>query len=303
MVALSIPYLLLISLIIAVFFLLKKKWLLFILLLFLIFIINWWAECLPFRDCFRSNATLVRTFSVMSFNINSSADDIEEKVCGIIDIINKKNPDIVFLAEFPDVNLKVVDTLMSKRFKYTTCAKWYAHCFYSIYPLGEMTKINVGNVCEGIFKCNFFIGKDSITLYGCHFASNNYSADKQYFSPDSIKGGDDIKTYLLNIHTAYDMRSYEASLIVDDINQKVPLLVMGDMNDVGGSKAIKILENAGLKDAWWEGGFGYGATIHKPLPYRIDHIMYSEKLKLQKIEIISSEGLSDHDALYAEFSL
>lgn len=43
--------------------------------------------------------------------------------------------------------------------------------------------------------------------------------------------------------------------------------------------------------------------IHKPLPYRIDHIMFSEQFKLQKIEIVSSEGLSDYDALYAEFLL
>lgn len=87
------------------------------------------------------------------------------------------------------------------------------------------------------------------------------------------------------------------------MSQDSPILLMGDFNDVGGSKAVRTLECSGFRDAWWKGGLGYGATIHKPLPYRIDHIMYSEQFKLQKIEVVSSEGLSDHDALYAEFLL
>ena len=78
---------------------------------------------------------------------------------------------------------------------------------------------------------------------------------------------------------------------------------MGDLNDVGGSPTVKVLEDAGLSDAWWKGGFGYGATIHRPLPYRIDHIMYSDRVKLLHIEVVDSEGLSDHNALYAEFEL
>lgn len=78
---------------------------------------------------------------------------------------------------------------------------------------------------------------------------------------------------------------------------------MGDLNDVCGSKAVRNLEDAGLKDAWKNGGFGYGATIHKPFPYRIDHIMYSDKLRLLNIRVIDSEDQSDHDALYTEFEI
>ena len=104
-----------------------------------------------------------------------------------------------------------------------------------------------------------------------------------------------------DIQWAYNERAKAAKIISADIlSQTMPVLVMGDFNDVGGSSAIKLLEKAGLKDAWWEGGFGYGATIHKPLSYRIDHIMYSSGLKLRKVEVASSEDLSDHDALYAE---
>lgn len=78
-------------------------------------------------------------------------------------------------------------------------------------------------------------------------------------------------------------------------------IIMGDFNDVSGSKPLNILEDAGFKDAWWDGGFGYGATIHHPLPFRIDHIMYNDGVELVEIKKVDSNGLSDHDALVATF--
>lgn len=78
---------------------------------------------------------------------------------------------------------------------------------------------------------------------------------------------------------------------------------MGDFNDVCSSLTLNILENAGFKDAQWECGFGYGTTNHKPLPYRIAHIMYNVKLKLKSIRKIAAQGLSDHDALVEQFYL
>lgn len=75
------------------------------------------------------------------------------------------------------------------------------------------------------------------------------------------------------------------------------------MNDVSGSPAMNALRKAGFKDAWWKGGFGYGATIHDPLPFRIDHVLYNDGLRLKAIKKISSNGWSDHDALYAVFEV
>ena len=43
------------------------------------------------------------------------------------------------------------------------------------------------------------------------------------------------------------------------------------------------------------------AQLHYPLPYRIDHIMYNDRLRLKSIKKIDAEGLSDHDVLVAEF--
>lgn len=52
-----------------------------------------------------------------------------------------------------------------------------------------------------------------------------------------------------------------------------------------------------------DGGFGYGSTIHHPLSFRIDHILYSDRLRLRSVGRVKARGLSDHDALVASFDL
>ena len=303
MFVLTIPWILIALLFISVILLLLRKWIAGLLLLVICIGLNCYFECIPFRLGPISEQPVSCPLKVMSFNIDGAETNITERAERIVEIINKNNPDIVFLAEFYEDDLNVLDTLLSKTFSYSTCTGGYFHYFYSKYPLGVMTKRECGGNGSGAFRCRVAYEKDSITFYGCHFASNNYTIDKRYITPDSIGCFEDAKTYINDIGLAYSQRAYEANLIANDISSDFPIIVMGDFNDVGGSKAIRVLENAGLKDAWWNGGFGYGATIHKPLPYRIDHILFSEKMKLNKIEIVSSEGLSDHDALYAEFSL
>ena len=297
------PWLLLVLLTISLVLLLYKKWFTALLLLIICISLNWYFECIPFRLWALRDQQVKRSLKVMSFNINGTDKDIINRADRIVKIINEKNPDIVFLAEFYEDDLNVLDTLLRKSFPYSTCVGGFFHYFYSKYPLGLMSKLNSCANGSGVFKCKVSIYNDSITLYGCHLASNNYTVNKEYITPDSINSCKKLKTYLKDIERASFLRGKEASVLVDDMPLSLPILVMGDFNDVGGAKSIRLLEKKGLKDAWWKGGCSYGATIHNPLPYRIDHIMFSEKMHLNKIEIVSSDGLSDHDALYAEFSL
>lgn len=302
MAVLFLPWILLSLLLCSIAFLLKKKWLVGCILLILIFLINLWAECISFNFFQLKENTYEHRLSVMSFNINGSTDDIENRAHKIVEIITILSPDVLFIAEFPEENTKVLDSLLAKHYLYTTCVKWNAHCFYSRYPLGvqQRLKDSVDNI--GVFKCSLAINNDTFVLYGCHFASNNYTSNKKYVTPDSINNHDDLNAYLRDIELAYNRRAYEASLLLSDLaNSHYPIIILGDFNDVGGSKAIRLLEDTGFKDAWWEEGCGYGATIHSPLPFRIDHILYSSNIKLNKVEVVCSEGSSDHDALYAEF--
>lgn len=302
---LSIPWLLLFLIGISLLFLILKKWFIGSSVLVVAFFLNWWAECIPLRFCLLTEPIDNRCLKVMSFNIDGSMERISAKAEGILNLIKEHNPDIVFLAEFSELYPDALDTLLKEVYPYTTYKShvYYSQYFYSRYPiLGQKNMSTEGKANYFCHESEFNIFGDTITIYGCHLASNNYTLTSTYLTPDSINNGWSIMAYLEDIRSAYNQRESETKEIIKKIERNNnPIIMMGDFNDVGGSTSIRNLENAGLGDAWWEGGFGYGATIHRPLPYRIDHIMHNKVLKLKKIKVVKSQGLSDHDALYAEF--
>jgi endonuclease/exonuclease/phosphatase (EEP) superfamily protein YafD len=157
--------------------------------------------------------------------------------------------------------------------------------FYSKLPIDSVASIHtMGSKRKKslINRVHFFFGKDTLTIVGSHLSSSNH-----------------------HVRMGYQKRKYEADDIYESIkNEEHPIIVMGDLNDIPGSYAVERIKEAGLKDAWWEGGLGYGLTFHnKWLRLRLDHVLYQDdKLKLQYVKIIDSD-LSDHNAVVAGFTL
>ena len=302
MTALSIPWFLLVLLLTFIFLLFKKKWITSVIILGIIVVLNYWAECIPFRlhsICDKCDNCL----KLMTFNINGASDDINKRVVGIVDLIKCIDPDVVFLAEYGENSNHLLDSMLTNFYPYTTLTKYGAQYFFSKYPLESQRQLlGLKGEDTGTYITKVNIGDNSLCLFGCHFASNNYTNDKRYMTPDSIKGRNDIIVYLRNIQRAYERRSYEADILAEEMKRiKEPIIIMGDFNDVCGSDCIKKIEALGFSDSWWEKGVGYGATIHRPLPYRIDHILHKQDIKLNNIQVIDTKGLSDHSAVYAEF--
>lgn len=304
MIFLFLPWILLVLLISSVVLYVKRKRQTALTFLIFAAVLNWRIECIPFRALQMNETSNRETLCIMSFNINGDTEDYRKRAPHIVELIKNQGPDIVFVAEFNEASVKALDTLLVKYFPYSTFTGGYAHYFYSKFPLGKQIRLSEDSSAVGIYRCNVAFHNDSVTLYGCHFKSNNYTRSKKYVTPDSINSWKDVRTYFRDIHNAYTQRTHESDVLVYILkNGKGPVIAMGDFNDVGGSETIKKIEDAGLKDAWWEGGVGYGATIHSPLPFRIDHILYSKQLKLVKVKKIDAKGVSDHDALFAEFDL
>lgn len=302
MVPLLVPYLLLFIAIISIVFVVCRKWKIVFSLLIICIFLNLWAECFPIKTFSLINSYSSPKVRVMCFNIKGTSPDMPKKAVEITKLINSYSPDIVFVSEIKGRYKPQFDSLLYDKFPYTTFTRGESNCFYSKFQLNGWRKLGKDNDRIGAYACTIGINNDSIVVIGCHLTSNNYASNRKYITPDSVVSHNDFITYIHDVRRAYEKRTKEAYLICEEINNsKFPVILMGDFNDVGGSKTIKIIENARLRDAWWEKGLGYGATIHYPLPYRIDHIMYSKELKLEKIKVVDSEGLSDHDALYSEF--
>ena len=301
MFALIIPWAVLLLLVIALICAKKRKSVSVILVIVAIGL-NWLGECIPFRLFYPIVNKEGKVIKVLSYNIDGTSGDVLDKSDRVRSFLREYSPDIVFIAEYDDFHPTVLDSLLKDDFKYSNNTKEkYFQYFYGKVPIINTRRLLDKEGKEiGVYACSIVMHKDTIDLFGCHLASNNYSPSQDRISPDSIHDGTGLITYLQNIKSAGERRTIEVETLIDEmaISQR-QTIVMGDLNDVNYSKPLRLLESSGLKDAWWEGGVGCGATINTPLPYRIDHIMHTNDLKLKKIRVIKSD-ISDHNALYAE---
>lgn len=309
LIALSIPWLLVTVIALAMVSLALKKWKLSVSFLFFVLVCNWYCETMPVNVALSDDVVpAVDALTVMSFNCNFLPEfryDTQRRN-ELICLIEETSPDIFFLTEnyvFWEDSLWIA---VHDQYPFRTKQyNFLGNYFYSKYPIIEEKEYD-GRSKHNIL-CQIDYRGTVVNLFGVHFSSNNFNAEEEHLAPDSVQNRHEVWAYLRNILDAGKYRREEARQIVatiDDLKRQGcmnPTLVMGDFNDVGGSPTLRILESTGLKDAWWSGGVGYGATIHNPLPYRIDHILYDDQLKLESIRKINTEEVSDHDALVAKF--
>ena len=279
----------------------------------LLLLVNWHWHVFSFGCCWLDDQKDPDCIRVMTWNVCCSDTTATNDVDGMLSAILEQDADVVFLTEYGDGFRPEIDSVLCKRYPYKgNIANWIT--WGNLYSRVAIdTCMRIGGEEDGyLFRYDVRMAGCSLRLYCLHLQSNNL-VNGETFYPDSIADRGGIERYLVNYKAASKIRREQAELIVRDM-MDAPCIVMGDMNDVCGSPCIRVFENAGLRDAWWEGGFGYGATIHRPLPYRIDHVMYGGKngsessessngLKLKGIKKVSSKGLSDHDALVADFTL
>lgn len=300
MEVLFIPWILVLLALIAFISIVKSWKKYYALALIILLLVNWrWHV---FALNFPEFDNKQKDFRILSWNV-SCTDTIS--VCEIEELkseILKQTPDVVFLTEYYQNSNPLLDSLLSLHYPYQSNINVNAplNMFYCRTPIqSELLFTNGDN--GSLFRYELTIKSKTVKFYCVHMQSNNLLNGVSFY-PDSIADRGGIMRYLDNYKVASEIRREQAKLIVRDMTD-APSIVMGDMNDVYGSPCMKVFEDAGLRDAWWNVSFGYGATIHNPLPYRIDHVMYGNGLRLKGIKKVSSKGLSDHDALVADFEL
>lgn len=302
MIALLYPFFILVLLVCFALAAYKRRYLLSVVFIVLCLLLNYYAKV--FAVGFSASCNSIG-LKVLTFNINGSEIVADNDIKKVFNLIISQEADVLFLAEdFEPVGEKL-NFLLVRHYPYTTYGHktdWGGHFFYSKYPLGKVNHIDIeSNRFSYCFHCNMAYEQDSISFFGCHLASNNYKLNEASIRPEDINGVSSFREYLKNIEMATEQRCEEVEGIMNHPSFNHRSIVFGDFNDVCGSKPLNLLEGTGLKDAWWEKGFGYGATVSHPLLYRIDHIMYREGLRLKSVKIIEAKGLSDHDALMAVF--
>lgn len=268
-----------------VLYLIRGKWKISLFLFFVLLIVNYYTETIPV-NVIKQNKIEKVDLSVLCYNVKSSGTDYLLNQERIAEEILREHPDVAFLCEFEFSRSKKLDSVLTHQGCYT---RQLLQDSYSVF----FCKIKCDSV-EGIAtgfrdksksltsKIQIKHSLGAVSVIGCHLSS----------SRKDVLGG-------------YKRRKIEADSIYNFLlREENPIIIMGDMNDFSGSYPINRLKKVGLKDAWWEGGCGYGGTFHSMhMSLRLDHILYQYgKLKLEYVKVIEAD-YSDHKALMAGFSI
>ena len=230
---------------------------------------------------------------VMTFNVHCSADDVTAKSEEVMHIISTESPDFLFLPELGTAGNEVHERLKAV-YPYTNATVHLrddgVEPFYSKWPIDTIIGLSDPHAYHSIYRILVSKETETLAIYCCHLSSNllDFSPNKW----DALRKG-------------YEERAKEADILHDALSREpYPAIVMGDMNDISGSYTLRRIESAGLTDAWWKGGFGYGTTYHDHgLRLRLDHILYDEdRLTLSDVKVIDTDA-SDHNALVGGFRI
>ena len=247
-----------------------------------------------------------RQFRVLTWNICGSNIENEGVQKDIARLVIAQNADFVQLNELTLGSCLVIDSLLSEHYPYREDVNANIKAgdvFYSKFPMVESSKYKTSIKYQAVqaLQSKVVINEDTIFIIGCHLWGNNHQGQIGVDNTDSILK---VKTFWGRYRNAQENRKKDISNIKKKILEcSQPVIVMGDMNDFNASAPMDSLKDAGMKNAWWEGGFGYGATYHEGwLRLRIDHIFYNDKLSLKGVKVVDA-NLSDHNILIADFSI
>lgn len=241
-------------------------------------------------------------FRVLTWNICGATINSKEEQEDIAKLIIAQDADFIQLNEFTLDSCLVVDSLLSENYPYkedVNATIKAGDIFYSKIQLAESGKLD-RVIPNGIYS-KMYTGRDTLYYIGCHLPGNNHEGQIEIDDADSLRR---VKTFWGRYRHAQEKRKKSASFLKKTISESsLPIIVMGDMNDFNTSAPMDSLRDAGMMNAWWEGGLGYGATYHEGwLRLRIDHIYYNEKLKLKDVKVVKTD-LSDHNILIADFTI
>lgn len=253
-------------------------------------LLNWYSETIALRPFFGQGDGQIK---VMTFNVNSPGTDFEKKKSEIIAQIEAEDPDFLYLPELGTAGNEMHERLKAV-YPFTNAPLHLrddgVEPFYSKWPIDTIIGLSDPHAYHSIYRIQVSKETDTLAIYCCHLSSNLLD-----FSPNKLDA----------LKKGYEERAKEADILHDALaREPYPAIVMGDMNDISGSYTLRRIEAAGLADAWWKGGFGYGTTYHDHgLRLRLDHILYDEdRLTLTDVKVIDTDA-SDHNALVGGFRI
>jgi len=322
------PWLVILFFLLGLVFLLFRRWKVGAILWIIVIGLNVYTEAVPV-NLFSTNEE--GELKVMCYNIDSFSEPFKKDtafVDSMAQMILKEDPDVLVMEEYYVEYCGRFDSLLRKNYSYCeVLSKGTPNAVYSKYPLSDKMELFLDSASimnEGLEQAakldsnrtteseRLVLGvtinkrKQKLRVIACHLASNQYDITRRKM-PETERWWEGIPEYRLSFQSGSLARETEIQYTQKEIEkykkQGMPVIVCGDMNDVSGSKTLRMLQSAGLKNAWWEKGRGFGFTYHGHhfMNFRIDHILHTEDIEVKSIKKID-QHFSDHDPVIASFA-
>jgi len=250
----------------------------------------------------KSNGAKIR---IMTWNIKYGKHDTS----ALTHEIDNDRPDIILLQDATGL----LDGPLKAYFRQWNTYTHGQFVLVSRFPLSgvEVRSFSLPWEKQDCLRCQVQIGSKAVTLYNVHLESPRRglnairSARKElWYLPNAIQQLEG--NVLTRLMQARILREYI-------LQESGPVIVAGDLNSPDTTLVCANLRDAGLHDAFAEGGRGYGYTyghllLQRRLPWiraswmRIDHIMMSSQFETQRAWAGTGEA-SDHRPVIADIIL
>lgn len=218
--------------------------------------------------------------------------------------------DVIILQEYDSIRCNILTEWLGndgyKLYQKKHLLSYGENAIYSRCPISNIRFENDGLIMYGILSYN----GHQICIINCHLCSNNIN-EKFILNEGQVPWLKIMPEFINKIKISSNRRKIEVLRLRQMIDScyklNMPLIIGGDMNDVGGSEPIKIIEGEGetsMFDAWWHSGNGIGNTYndHGLLHFRLDHIFYSTHFEIINTQV-HEQPFSDHEILISKFKL
>jgi vancomycin resistance protein VanJ len=225
--------------------------------------------------------------------------------------ISRYGPDVVLLQDVNDLEAGGLSTV----FRGWNIRSYNEFVIASRFPLSEaeIHWISFGEEPEPCMRVVVSVGEARVALYNVHFMTPRFGlkALKKASGRKPSRWSEAIQGLEENVQ----FRLAQAGSVAGFVRQETgAVVVAGDLNSPRESMVCKRLEAAGLRNAFAEGGRGYGHTyghflLRRRYPWlkdfswmRIDHILVGGGVRSQKCWTGTGEA-SDHRPVFADLVL
>lgn len=293
---------------------------------------NWYTQSIPVDIFSWRTVNVVRkdegTLRILEYNICHKDEYLQRNLENyqlLADFLLSKDADVLILPEHMGPHALKLDSILRANYPYgfysflkngyeedavfskhpiTSCRHYMMDPDKILERHPEADSAYVQTVKGGtmIYQVDLCVQDQDVTLVYVHLRSNNYDDAKK----EADRKRDKLHNIFEQMQFNYAYRAAEAEAICDSLAGNTnPLIICGDFNDVSGSYVLNTLQHTlGLRDAWWERGFGPGFTFDdQHLLLRLDHLLYSRHFDLRGVTLYGKAKFSDHKPLLFDLKL